>query len=125
MQACFKHTEKAAEKSCPFCSKDYCQDCLLLAGKRKTVICEDCYNHFYSKIKGSIIRRYVYLVLGFILIIPVVINIFSSFASGDQNGMLFLVLGAGILLSIAMNAIRLVQFRSWEIKENYSANFVK
>lgn len=79
MQICFKHSEKEYEKSCPFCSKDYCEDCLLLLGKRRTVICVDCYNHFLNKIKKSTIRRYVYVVFGLIFLIPLTLNFFELF----------------------------------------------
>lgn len=77
MQVCFKHSEKEYEKSCPFCSKDYCEDCLLLLGKRRTIICVDCYNHFLNKIKKSTIRRYVYVVFGLIILILLTINLLN------------------------------------------------
>ena len=66
MRVCYKHAEKPNAKSCPFCSKDYCEDCLLLVGKRKTVICKDCYTILFNKIKKSTIRRYINLLLGVI-----------------------------------------------------------
>lgn len=125
MKACFKHAERAADTSCPYCSKDYCEDCLLQVGKRKNVICEDCYNHSYSKIKRSTMIRYVYLVVGFLLIIPIILSLLGFIETGNQNEKLFLVLGFGVLLSIIMNTLRLVQFRDWRITEKYDTTSVE
>ena len=120
MRMCYKHAEKPNAKSCPFCSKDYCEDCLLLVGKRKTVICKDCYTILFNKIKKSTIRRYIYLLLGVIWLVLILVNFSNYFLLESPNSTIFILLGVGILYSFTVNIIRLIQYRSWNVIESYT-----
>lgn len=119
MKSCFVHKNIEHEKSCPFCSKDYCNECLMLVGKRKTVICKTCYHHYMEKINKSKFRRYIYIFAGLVIVVPLFMNAFEAFRNESANATLFILIGGLVLLSITLNTVRLMQFKNWTIKEEY------
>jgi multidrug transporter EmrE-like cation transporter len=119
LKACFVHNQVEHKTGCPFCGKNYCSNCLHLVGKRKTVICRSCYEHFLQKIKRSQSRRYVFILTGFIIAILSLYMVFQSLQSDVDTTILYIISGGLGLFSIMFNVVRLQQYKSWEVVYEY------
>lgn len=120
MKPCFNHESSEFEKTCPLCSKDFCEYCLLLVGKRQTLICTNCYSHIIRKIKNSTKRRYILILGGIIILAPTLMQAPDFLSSGNSDAALFFIFSLVIILTTALNIVRLVQYRSWNIIQKYS-----
>lgn len=112
MLSCYKHRELESVTTCATCSKNYCEECLVLIGKLKVACCKDCYSEIKKLTKKSILRkRILYILTGVItfifflayLVMPELIN----------NLSIYLILLSGF---VVFNIIRVRQ-----LKENYIA----
>lgn len=120
MKSCFVHNHVEYENSCPFCNKNYCADCLILVGKRKTVICKSCYNHFSQRIKRANTRRYLLIAAGAYLTISCVYSVFQSLESDIETTILYMISAGLGLYAIVNSVIRLRQFKNWDIVVEYN-----
>lgn len=114
---CFTHHSKPAKTNCAYCAKPYCQDCLLLTGELRTVMCKSCYKIFSTKSKQSETRRRIIIIVGAILLIP---QLYFTITTNDFNLKLSLsIFSIVIILSIVINIIRIKRMKKFLISEKY------
>lgn len=119
-QFCYKHKNVKAEISCHYCGKAYCKSCLRLHGRRKIVICEDCFETFKTRIEKSTIRRIIYAILGVVMAFPLLYQGYESYVMEDGNSYLFFIVGVGCIVSTVVNIIRIRQCKEFLVVEEYN-----
>jgi uncharacterized membrane protein YesL len=122
MDTCFKHVDKAAIKDCMYCGKGYCEECLLLHGETKTVICKDCYNIYQNRIKKSNLRRVIYIISAILVSIYFLLTVFGGLTDSESSDSIFNIFIVLILLFTSIfNYIRIRQTRKWLQTEEYQS----
>lgn len=116
-ETCFNHHNKHSKGKCAFCTKPYCDDCLLLTGELKTVICKSCYGVYSSQFKQSITRRKIYVFGGIITLTPIIYYAIVTIETG--LGTTFTILSIALIASVIINIIRIKHMRKFLISANY------
>ncbi|MCA9213766.1 MAG: hypothetical protein KDB27_11910 [Planctomycetales bacterium] len=106
MGTCFVHPECQTEKHCPYCSKPYCDGCLLLHGPIDRIVCKSCFDEISRRLRGSIFRRWFYAAGG--LSLGPYLFYLGYIHSSDTTMSL---VGIGALVAGIVNVIRIKTYR--------------
>ena len=120
MEHCFNHKDNQSVNTCMYCGKQYCPDCLLLHGERKSIICKNCYEVYESKFKKSRIRRIVIITTCFLASGFYTWGIVEDLGDAAYIDSLLNIPIAIILISLGIfNLMRIKQMKNWLLTHTY------
>ena len=118
---CFNHPADDAARTCMYCGKDFCSECLLLQGPLEVIACCNCYERSLKRLTSSIKRRKVYLFLGAVLFVAMLAYLFLVLP-GPVLSVPLAVMAIAVLGSVIINAISINKMQSALLKKPYSTH---
>lgn len=116
---CFVHREAEATAVCHYCGKSYCDACMVLHGRSRILVCQNCFDAFAQKIKRSIKRRIIYAISGGISAVLILLYTIYSLLMGLGNSLTYLLIGGAVMTLTIFNIVRIGQSIEFLISETY------